>query len=106
MSFTRSSLIEVFTKKAKDFVSLDFLACDASSSVKECIDKIQKEKKSTILILKEKKLIGIITEQDIVRKIIFKSKQDDPIGNYMTSPVEFVYDYDLFVSCHWNDEKK
>ena len=95
MSFTRSSLIEVFTKKAKDFVSLDFLACDASSSIKECIDKIQKEKKSTILILKEKKLIGIITEQDIVRKIIFKSKPDDPIGNYMTSPVEFVYDYDL-----------
>ena len=30
MSFTRSSLIEVFTKKAKDFVSLDFLACDES----------------------------------------------------------------------------
>ena len=56
MSFTRSSLIEVFTKKAKDFVSLDFLACDANSSVKECIDKIQKEKKSTILILKEKKI--------------------------------------------------
>ena len=46
MSFTRSSLIEVFTKKAKDFISLDFLACDASSSIKECIDKIQKEKKS------------------------------------------------------------
>ncbi len=44
MSFTRSSLIEVFTKKAKDFISLDFLACDASSSIKECIDKIQKEK--------------------------------------------------------------
>ncbi len=35
----------------------------------ECIKDLQQQKKSTILIKKDNKLAGIITEQDIVRKV-------------------------------------
>ena len=95
MNSKRSTLIEVFTKKAEDYVSSDFLIFDETVNVKDCIEKMQSEKKYTVLILKNKKLIGIVTERDVVQKLIFQSKPDDLLSQYMSQPVEFVYDYDL-----------
>jgi hypothetical protein len=54
MNSKRSTLIEVFTKKAEDYVSSDFLIFDETVNVKDCIEKMQSEKKYTALILKNK----------------------------------------------------
>ena len=95
MSFKRSALIEVFTKRVEDYMSLDFVIFDETATVKECVEKIQKEKKSTVILVKDNKLTGILTEQDIARKLTFKVNPDEPIKAHMSSPVKYVHDYDL-----------
>ena len=95
MSIKRSALIEVFTKRANDYMSSDFVIFNETATVKECVEKIQKEKKSTIILVKNNKLSGILTEQDIAHRLILKAKPEDTIQKYMSSPVEYVHDYDL-----------
>ena len=95
MQKQKSSFVELFTKKVKNYLSNDFINLDINNSIGDAIDKIQHLKKSTILVTKNNKLAGIITEQDISRRIVFKSNCDEPIKNFMTSPVIFVYEEDL-----------
>lgn len=95
MKKQKSSFVELFTKKVKNYLSNDFIILDVNSSIGEGFDKIQKSKKSTILIIEYNKLGGIITEQDIFRRVLFKSNRKDLVKNFMTSPVIFVYEEDL-----------
>jgi len=76
-------------------MSADYIYVDASSSILETIKDLQQQKKSTILIKKDNKLAGIITEQDIVRKVTFISDPNKKVSDLMTSPVIFVYEDDL-----------
>ena len=89
-SFQLAPLMKSFAKHKNDFIILD-----VNSSIGEGFDKIQKSKKSTILIIEYNKLRGIITEQDIFRRVLFKSNRKDLVKNFMTSPVIFVYEEDL-----------
>ncbi len=54
-------------------MSADYIYVDVNASISETIKDLQQQKKSTILIKKDNKLAGIITEQDIVRKVTFIS---------------------------------
>ena len=76
-------------------MSADYIYVDASSSILETIKDLQQQKKSTILIKKDNKLAGIITEQDIVRKVTFISDPSKKVSDLMTSPVIFDYEDDL-----------
>ena len=95
MKKQKSSFVELFTKRVKNYLSDDFVILDVDSSIGEGLDKAQKLKKSTVLIIEHNKLIGIITEQDIFRRVLFKSNRKDLLKNFMTSPVIFVYEEDL-----------
>ncbi len=95
MPFKCSSAVELFTKTARDFLSDDFGAVDSDETIGAAIEKIQKNKKSTLLITQDDKLRGIITEQDIARRLMFTVDANDPVSKYMTSPVIFIYEYDL-----------
>ena len=76
-------------------MSADYIYVDVSASISETIKDLQQQKKSTILIKKDNKLAGIITEQDIVRKVTFISDSSKKVSDFMTSPVIFVYEDDL-----------
>ena len=76
-------------------MSADYIYVDVSASISETIKDLQQQKKSTILIKKDNKLAGIITEQDIVRKVTFISDSGKKVSDFMTSPVIFVYEDDL-----------
>ena len=76
-------------------MSADYIYVDVNASISETIKDLQQQKKSTILIKKDNKLAGIITEQDIVRKVTFISDSSKKVSDFMTSPVIFVYEDDL-----------
>jgi len=92
---TRSNSVELFIKKISDYMSADYIYVDVNASISETIKDLQQQKKSTILIKKDNKLFGIITEQDIVRKVTFISDSSKKVSDFMTSPVIFVYEDDL-----------
>ena len=48
------------------------------TTIKECADVMNKERLGSLLVKKDNKLLGIITDQDIVRKII--AKGTDPFS--------------------------
>jgi len=91
----RSNSVELFVKKISDYMSEDYLYVDISTSIGEAIKNLQKQKKSVILVKEKNKLSGIITEQDIVRKVTFISDSNKKVSEIMTSPVIFVYEDDL-----------
>ena len=92
---TRSNSVELFVKKISDYMSADYLYVDVNSSIEEVIKDLQRQKKSTVLIKKDNKLAGIITEQDVVRKVTFALEPNKKVSEIMTSPVIFVYEDDL-----------
>ena len=95
MSFARSSSVKLFTNRAKDYISDDFVIVNEDEKIEEALNKIQTQKKSAILVVNKKKLSGIITEQDIVRRVLNQNYTNKIVKDYMTSPVEYIYDYDL-----------
>ena len=92
---TRSNSVELFVKKISDYMSADYLYVDINSSIEEVVKDLQRQKKSTVLIKKDNKLAGIITEQDIVRKVTFVSDPSKKVSELMTSPVIFVYEDEI-----------
>ena len=91
----RSNSVELFVKKISDYMSEDYLYVDVNTSIGDAIKDLQQQKKSVILVKQKNKLLGIITEQDIVRKVTFLSEQSKKVSEIMTSPVIFVYEDDL-----------
>ena len=52
----------------------DLLVANTSDSVKKILETFQKENKSSILVYKKRKLVGIITNRDLLYKIAGKHK--------------------------------
>ena len=55
----------------------DYVIVDYTQTIENAIKEIQSKKKSSILVIKDNKLCGILTEQDIVRKITFNKRYND-----------------------------
>ena len=54
-------------------------------SVKNAIDLMQKNRAGYIVVAKDKKVVGIFTESDVVQKILEQDVNwEDPISKYMT----------------------
>jgi len=52
----------------------DLLVASPKDSVKKIVDAFQKEKKSSILVYNKRKLVGIITNRDLLYKVAGKHK--------------------------------
>ena len=91
----RSNSVDIFTHQIKNYMNNDYVIVDYTQTIENAIKEIQSKKKSSILVIKDKKLCGILTEQDIVRKITFNVKADAKVSELMNSPVIMVYEEDL-----------
>lgn len=95
MSFKRASSVELFTRPARDFLSDDFVAVAADAGIGEAVAAARRARKSTLLVTENRRLKGIITEQDIVRRLAFRAAPGDSVSMHMTAPVVFIYENDL-----------
>ncbi len=73
----------------------DYVIVEHTQTIGAAIRTIQSKKKSSILVIKDNKLCGILTEQDIVRRITFSTKEEVTVAELMNNPVTIVYEEDL-----------
>ena len=58
----------------KDAMTIHPITLDIKKSLKDCAKLMKRHRIGGVLIVDKKKLIGIVTEQDIVRKLVAKGK--------------------------------
>ncbi|MBS3115937.1 CBS domain-containing protein [Candidatus Woesearchaeota archaeon] len=62
------------------------ISISPEATIKECADIMNKERLGSLLVKKDSQLLGIITDQDIVRKIIAKGA--DPLTTKIENHME------------------
>lgn len=68
-------------------VKRDALTVDETSSVREALDILRKEKTGCILVLRGAELVGIFTERDCILKVIASycdGISEEPVSTFMT----------------------
>jgi CBS domain-containing protein len=61
------------------------LAVASGTSVRQVIDKVQQQKTGCVLILDGTRLVGIMTERDVLMKVVARDvKYDEPVDKFMT----------------------
>ncbi|MEK9959238.1 MAG: DUF294 nucleotidyltransferase-like domain-containing protein [Pelagibacteraceae bacterium] len=91
----KSNIISIFTKQVKDFISDDFITFDLDHDLKEAVSEMQKQKKHTIVVTKQNKIHGIITDKDLVEKLLYKEDSFSKVKDIMSSPAVDVSQDDL-----------
>ena len=81
----------VFTKLVRDYMAPTPLLVSAADTCSEVVARIREHKANSALITDEQSCpLGIITEQDVCRRIAFLREPDIPVSEVMTTPVESV----------------
>ena len=74
--------------KVKKIMLADVLTLKKEAKIEEAARLLAKNESSCVVIVENKKPIGIVTELDIVRKVVSKgSSLKEPISRIMASPV-------------------
>lgn len=78
------------TVKIEDIMVKNVVTLDVSASVKEVVKNMEKNEIGSIVILKDGKPFGIITERDIVKKVVVKDKDANKLkaSDIMSTPIE------------------
>lgn len=78
------------TVKIEDIMVKNVVTLDVSASVKKVVQNMEKNEIGSIVILKDGKPFGIITERDIVKKVVVKDKDANKLkaSDIMSSPLE------------------
>ena len=95
--------------KVKDFMNEDVVAVTPETSARKCAEIMAAERVSSALVIKDRKIVGIVTEKDLARKIVAKGLDADKVlasdimaTNLVTvSPQTSLYDAMVLI-----DEKK
>ena len=82
---TKSIETVIRAKKISEIINPRLVQAPPETSVKDGIAIMQKSKAGYIVVAKNKKVVGIFTETDVVQKILDRNVNwEDPIGTYMT----------------------
>ena len=73
----------------KDFMSTPILSIDVNASVEETAKEMLKEGVSCLLVHEKENFVGIITEKDLVRRVLAKEKEVKNIKTHsvMSKPI-------------------
>ena len=91
MSKEKASKGEV-SLKVEDVMTMEVIAMDEKASVKEAAETMSQNEISCVVAARKGKAIGIITESDLLKRVIVEGKnaKKTKIGEVMSSPLEVV----------------
>ncbi|OEF95863.1 DUF294 nucleotidyltransferase-like domain-containing protein [Desulfuribacillus alkaliarsenatis] len=76
---------ETFTKRVQDFMTNNVVAVDHSEDIQYVAKKMVDAKVSSIVVMENEQLVGLITEKDLVKRIIASGNDySQPIHKIMT----------------------
>jgi CBS domain-containing protein len=80
------------TLKVEDVMTKEVITIDEHATVKEAADIMDKNEISCLTALRKGKAIGIITERDLLKRIIVEAKNPEKtkVKEVMSSPLEVV----------------
>jgi len=78
--------------KVEDVMTMDVITIDENTSVKEAADIMNQYEIGCLIAVRKGKAIGIITERDLLKRIIVEAKNPEQtkVGEVMSSPLEVV----------------
>ena len=78
--------------KVEDVMTTEVITIDENVSVKEAADVMDKNEISCLIATRKEKAIGIITERDLLKRVIVEAKnaKKTKVGEIMSSPLEVV----------------
>lgn len=83
-----TSQTEVFTKRVRDYMGAPPVILHEADKCGKMVEEIRSQKSSSALVVDgDNAPVGIVTEQDICRKISFQVPQDTPVHEVMSQPV-------------------
>ena len=57
----------------------------SGSSVRQVIETVQRQQAGAVLVVEDKRLVGIMTERDVLMKVVARDvNYDEPVDNFMT----------------------
>jgi CBS domain-containing protein len=78
--------------KVDDVMTMDVITIDENASVKEAADIMNEQGISCLIAVRKGKAIGIITERDLLKRVIVETKnaKKTKVREVMSSPLEVV----------------
>jgi len=76
--------------KITEYMSKPIISADNKDTIRDAVTKMAKHDIGSIIIVENKKPIGIVTERDILRVVAKKLDLDTPINKIMTKNVATV----------------
>ena len=78
--------------KVEDVMTVDVITIDENESVKEAADIMNQQGISCLIAVRKGKAIGIITERDLLKRVIVETKnaKKTKVKEVMSSPLEVV----------------
>ena len=78
----------IFSKLVRDFMRQAPLVLGPSNPVSEAIEAMREARVSSVVVTDAQGMVvGIVTEQDISRRVAFQVPGDTPLAQVMTTPV-------------------
>jgi signal-transduction protein with cAMP-binding, CBS, and nucleotidyltransferase domain len=80
------------TLKVDDVMTKEIITVDENATVKEAADIMDKKEISCLIVLRKGRATGIITERDLLKRVIVESKNPEKtkVKTVMSSPLEVV----------------
>ncbi|WP_181349587.1 DUF294 nucleotidyltransferase-like domain-containing protein [Thalassobacillus sp. CUG 92003] len=76
---------EPFIKRVQDMMTQPALTIANTQTIKQAAQKMIEHQSSSILIMEDEKLIGIVTEKDLVSRVVMKNHPtEQPVAEIMT----------------------
>ena len=80
------------TLKVEDVMTKEVITIDETATIKEAAEIMDKNEISCLIALRKGRAIGIITERDLLKRVIVEAKNPEKtkVGKVMSSPLAVV----------------
>ena len=82
-------MVEPLERPLSSYIHTQFVTADENSSVAEAVKILQSKDVEIILVVSNGKYVGIVTDSDILEKVVMKGEDSDLVflKSIMTSPI-------------------